>query len=164
MTPILSLITLAATLIAAAPQHVSDGELQLFIARSRFPTGCGSAQTATNALRAKPSTDPAVLEAAAKTYHACAVGPYGLHSNELANLSYFAASSALLLAARHSTDPDTAHHDAKYAAAYAQTIIDFRQTPGNRGFSRPPNPSPLITDAGRIKKDATALLAAPAAM
>jgi len=153
-------LALAAVVAAGTvPQHISPDELARLAYDARFPIGCGGATLAANGLRAKPTTDPARLREAAQAFRDCATGPYGLGSNRIAIQSNFSAAAVLLIAARNEP-PATARADAAEARALTQSIIAFRQPPGARGPLRDPDPSPLITDAGRINRDATALLAA----
>jgi hypothetical protein len=149
-----------AVVVAAGPasQHISESELARLASSGKFPVACGDATLAANGLRVKPSIDPDRLRGAAQAFRDCATGPYGLHSNRLALQSNFNAAAALLIAARHEA-PASARADAAEARALTQSIIDFRQPAGARGPLRDPDPSPLITDAGRINRDATALLA-----
>jgi hypothetical protein len=158
MISFVQIALLGAMLAAAAHQSVSDGQLQRWIARGGFPIGCGDATQVANGMRVKPTTDPVALRNAAKTFRACATGPYGLHSSALANASNFAAAAALLLAARYEPAPQQSDADAKGAKALAQTIIDYTRPPNAYAPRANPDPSPLITDAGQIKTDATALL------
>ena len=153
----LALALAFATTALHANQSISDGELQRFTYSGRFPLGCQEATLAANGLRAKPSSDPARLHEAARVFHACAVGPYGVGSDRLRNQANFSAAAALLLAARYD-QPVTAVRDATDAKTLAQAIVDFRrprsvQTPGLNN-----DPSAFRTDAGRIVRDATALL------
>ena len=155
----LAAVVIAATLSpgAAATQHVSDGELQRFLWQVRFPSGCGDATVTAKTLRARPTTDPATLRAAAATYRACATGPYGVGSNPLANEANFASSAASLLAARHAS-PAAARADASAARDVSKIVVDYRRPSGPRGPNRGVDLSQFITDAGRINRDAVALL------
>jgi hypothetical protein len=158
MIHLLALGTLLA--LAHPAQSVSDTELQRFVSRSRFPLGCGDARLAADAMRAHPTTDAATLAADARAFQACAASPYGTQSFALTNVSNFATAAAALLAARYAQAPAEARHDAQEAADATQTIVDFRwpaEGPGVRNVGG--NPSPFITDAGRIRHDALALLA-----
>jgi hypothetical protein len=157
MIVLLALGTLLA--LAQPAQSVSDTELQRFVSRTHFPLGCGDARLAVDAMRAHPTTDPAALDADVRAFQSCAAGPYGTRSFALTNVSTFATAAAALLAARYAATPADAHRDALDAADASATIVDFRwpsEGPGVRNVGG--NPSPDITDAGRIRRDALALL------
>jgi hypothetical protein len=151
-------ISLIAALAPAANQKIADSELQRFITQGRYPSGCSESTIAANTLKAKPTTDAAQLRLAAGTFHACATSPYGVASFSLRNAANFSAAAALLLAARHD-DPASARKEAESARTLAQSIVTFTNPSGASGKSRPPDPSPYITDAGRISRDADALIA-----
>jgi hypothetical protein len=152
-------LTTFITAAAGAGQHVSDGELQRFIAKTRFPIGCQDAAVASNTLRAKPTTDPARLHDAATTYRACATGPYGTGASSLANQANFAAAAALLLASRYEP-PAAARNDARAAGVLAQAIVDYRRPRSVATPALNDDPSIYRTDAGRIARDAASLIAA----
>ncbi len=162
MIPLLSsllLVTALATASVHPNQRISDGELQRFTYAQRFPLGCQDATLTANRLRAKPTTDPSQLLEVANTYRACANGPYGQGSNALANKANFAAAAALLLASRYDT-PGNARDEAAAARALADAIADYRRPESVRTPAFNNDPSPYRTDAGRIARDAAALLAA----
>jgi hypothetical protein len=162
MTAIVTKLFFAGTLAAigtiggAPSQAISDGELQRMASAGQYPVACNDAQLAANALRSKPTVEK--LHAAATAFGACAKSPYGIGSNALANQANFAASAALLLAARNEP-PAAAANDARAAAELAQTIIVYRRPSNATGPTRNNDPSPHLTDAGRIERDANALLA-----
>ncbi len=161
MIQLLATLTLAAGITAApgaANQRVSDGQLLRFVYEGNYPIGCQDAALATYALRAKPTTDPAQLHADAERFRTCALGPYGQGSDALRNRANFAAASALLLASRYEPAAD-AVRDAAAAQTLAEQIVGYRRPDGVREPSRNNDPSPLRTDAGRVARDAGALLA-----
>ncbi len=161
MVSILNALALAVIVTAAGPpanQSIPEGELQRFTYVGRYPLGCQEATVTANQLRAKPTTDIARLHAAAQTYHACATSAYGAGSSTLRNQAYFNTAAALLLAARNEA-PGPAKIDATDARTLAQGIVDYRRP---RSVSSPGldnDPSVWRTDAGRIARDASALLA-----
>jgi hypothetical protein len=160
MTGILATWALVATLAATAPnapQNISNGELQRMASSGQYPVACNDAQIAANGLRSKATLDK--LHAAAKAFRACALSPYGIGSNALANQANFAAAAALLLAARNDEDVINGSRDARMAATLAETIVAYRRPSSATGPSRNNDPSPYRTDAGRIVRDANALLA-----
>jgi hypothetical protein len=155
-------ISMVAALVPTANQKIADSELQRFITQGHYPSGCSESTLAANGLKTAPTTDPAKLRLAAGTFHACATSPYGISSYALRNKANFSAAAALLLAARYD-DPASAKKEASAAKSLAEGIITFTRPSGARGKALDPDPSPYITDAGRIKRDADALLAALAA-
>jgi hypothetical protein len=156
-----TITTLALTLLVAAAgtsQSISEGELQRMVTTGRYPIGCQDATLASKGLRAKPTTDPATLHGAVKAFRACATGPYGAGSSALRNQANFNASAALLLAARHEADA-AAMTDAQNARTLAQAIVEYRRPDNLRTPGLNNDPSAYRTDAGRIARDAAALLA-----
>jgi hypothetical protein len=158
--PSANALILAAAAVAAshAAQSISDVELQRFIFGGRFPLGCSDATVAANAYRARATTDPLRLHDVAQTYRACATGPYGLGSDAVRNHANFNAAAALLLAARYEAAPE-ATRDATAAQTLAREIAGYARPSGPRTPRYDNNaPSPYRTDAGRIARDAAAIL------
>lgn len=159
--PVLLITPLLAATSVSAPQEVPNGELQKFIYLGTYPTWCGDARVATQKMRANPSTDPAFLqEIMVATIQKCANTSYVLQRPPLWNQAVFAGASAALLAARHESPAD-AERDAMHAKNWSAEIVAFVHKPGP-GHPGPGQniPSALRTDAGRINRDADALLAA----
>jgi hypothetical protein len=154
----LVLVAVLATAPAHANQSISDGELARFTYAQQFPLGCQEAAYTSNRLRAKPTTDPATLHEAANTFLACAASPYGEGSSALFNRATFAAAAAFLLASRNEAAPQAAR-DASLARQLAASIVDYRRPNSVRTPALNNDPSPYRTDAGRIVRDATSLLA-----
>jgi hypothetical protein len=145
---------------AAAPQGVTGGELQRYIYQAQFPSWCGDAGMVAREFRVKPSTDPKTLHNVMKTYIACANGSYAQNHPALWNTAIFGAAAAALLAARHEGS-QTALRDATYAANWSQDIVNFTHQPGAGNPGPGSNtPSMYRTNADRMHKDATALIAA----
>jgi hypothetical protein len=155
---VLALIPIGAL---GASQKISDGELQRFIVNLRFPGTCGAASQSVNAMRSKPTSDPARLHPMIATFVECARGPWTSTNGSLFNMAVFAASSASLLAARYETGT-AAFSDAQNAAHGADLIVNYQHglRPGQSANNvNQYAPSVYLTDAGRIKRDAAALLA-----
>jgi hypothetical protein len=154
-----ALLLAAVTAVAShGGQHISDGELQRFIYSGRFPIGCSEATVAANAYRANPITDPARLHRLAQTFRACATSPYGLNSDAVRNHANFNTAAALLLAAR-SEQPAEVVRDATAAQTLAHSIVSYARPSGARTPRYDTyDPSPYRTDAGRIARDAAAML------
>lgn len=142
----------AASAMTTAKQGISNGELLRFIYTARYPLGCVDADAAARALRQNPTSDVATLHHIMAVDLACARGPYGLHSRELANGAITSASAAALLAARHESGAD-ALRDARAARAGSKRVVDDRK---DYHFQ----PSIFTEMAGRINRDANALLEA----
>jgi hypothetical protein len=155
-------LTTAPITASHAPQRIAESELQRFVDSGRFPVGCSEATLVSNQLRSSPTTDPSRLHDAANVFHACATGPYGANSDALHNQANFRASAALLLAARYEPPADSAR-DASAAKVLADRIAAYERPTGAR-TPRYDNydPSPYRTDAGRIARDAAALISAAA--
>jgi hypothetical protein len=151
-------LVLTLQVAAATSQSISEGELQRMVTTGSYPIGCQDATLASKRLRGNPTTDPAALHDAAKAYHACASGPYGAGSSALRNQANFNTAAALLLAARHEADA-AAKSDAQTARTLAQAIVDYRRPDNVRTPGLNNDPSAYRTDAGRIARDASALLA-----
>jgi hypothetical protein len=95
------------------------------------------------------------------TFVECARGPWAASNGGLFNSAVFAASSASLLAARYETG-SAAFSDAQNAAHGADLIVNYQHglRPGqSANMVNKYAPSAYLTDAGRIKRDATALIA-----
>ncbi len=152
-------LILGTLLALSAPQAVTDAELQRFVGHSHFPLGCGDARDAARAMRANPTTDPQTLADDVHAFQACAAGPYGTQSFALTNVSNFATAAAALLAARHAATPGDARAQAQRALDAAATVTGFRWPPEGPGIRNVGGePSPLVTNAGRIQRDAQVLL------
>jgi len=157
----LNAVVAVTIVISAVPanQAISQGELQRFTSIGRYPLGCNDATLAANGLRAKPTTDPALLHEAARVYRACATGDYGTGSSTLRNQANFNAAAALLLAARHEAATD-ALRDARASKALADVIAGYTHPRSVQTPALNDDPSIYRTDAGRIARDAAALLEA----
>lgn len=156
MFPMLAFVT-----SVSPPQEVPNGELQRFIYMGRYPTWCGEAQVLVGKMRANPTTDPAFLhEVMVATIKNCANTQHALQNAPLWNQAVFAGASAALLAARHQS-LSVALRDATYAKDWSAEVINFvhRPGPGRPGSGRN-IPSNFRTDAGRINRDADAMIAA----
>jgi hypothetical protein len=146
---------------ASATQRISDGELQRFIYQSRFPVQCGDAGISVTKMRLSPTTTPATLHGMIRTFVDCAKGPWSKNDGALFNKSVFAGAAAALLAARHehgvaaTVDAHNAIQGAHLITSYQHGVAPGRPSRGTNPYA----PSPLITDANRIKSDAQALLA-----
>ena len=154
----LSIATLAANLAAPAfaasmktiPQSVPNGELIRYVYNVTFPMGCDQAAQMARNLRFKPETDPATMHKVMASYMACANGPYGKGSYAVSNTATYAASAAALLAARQETGAQ-ALQDAHFAKKASGVVLAYRHN--NYTVSA------YTTNASRINKDATALIA-----
>ncbi len=149
-----------ATTGTAATQSVTTGELQRYIYQANYPTWCSAAGDAARHMRANPTTDPARLHAVMNAnIDQCANQPAGQRSAPLWNTAVFGAAAAALLAARHEPLPASLR-DAKYAQKWSAMIADYQHQPGATSGPGSYNPSMYRTNAGRINRDAVALIAA----
>ncbi len=147
----------------SAPQSVTTDELQRFIYQADYPTWCGQSGQLARELRAKPTTDPKTMHAIMKAnISECANTSFGQSHPALWTTAVFGAASAALLAARHETGAQ-ALKDADHAKKWSNDLVNFVHTPGPGMMGRPganTQPSAYRTNAGRINRDADALIAA----
>jgi hypothetical protein len=132
------------------PQSVPNGELIRFVYNVSFPMGCDQAAQMARNLRFKPATDPKTMHAVMASYMACANGPYGKASYAVSNTATYASSAAALLAARQETGSQ-ALRDAHFAKKASGVVLGYR----HNNYTV----SVYTTNASRINKDATALIA-----
>ena len=149
----------AAAALAAAPQDVSDGELQRFIYMAAYPIQCGAAGDAARDMRVNTTTDPVKLHAVMQAnIDQCANTQWVQQRPAVWNTAVFSAASAALLAARHE-DPGQALSDATNAQQWSAVIAGFtRQSGPGRPGPGMDMPSMYRTNAGRIYRDATSLI------
>ena len=145
-----------------APQSVTKDELQRFIYEPNYPTWCGDAGQAAREMRVKPTTDPKFLHGVMKAnIPNCANTTYAQQHPALWTTAVFGAAAAALLAARHEGPPQ-ALQDATHAKTWSQDLVNFQRTPGYMatGPGSAETPTMYRTNAGRINKDAVALISA----
>jgi hypothetical protein len=147
----------------SAPQSVTTDELQRYIYQADYPTWCGQSGQLARDLRAKPTTDPKTMHAIMKANIAeCANTSYAQSHPALWTTAVFGAASAALLAARHETGAQ-AMKDAEHAKKWSSDLVNFVHQPGPAMMGRPganTTPSMYRTNAGRINRDAEALITA----
>ena len=148
------------TLAVAVPQQeLTNGELQRFIYQPNYPTVCGAAAQAAREMRVKPTTEPAFLHRVMKAnITECAATQWAEQHPPLWNTAVFGAAAAALLASRHEP-PGEALRDARHAKDWAEDLMGYVHQPG-AGMPGPGKniPSMYRTDAGRIHRDALAII------
>ena len=146
----------------SAPQGISDGELQRFIYLQGYPMFCSESAQMARDMRAKPTTDPKFLHKVMKAnIGECANTQQAQKAPAVWTTAVFAGAAAALLAARHE-QPAQALQDAKHAEQWSNDLVNFERQPGyaNVGPGQNYSPSMHRTDAGRINRDAAALIKA----
>jgi hypothetical protein len=145
----------------SAPQSVTTDELQRFIYQANYPTWCGQSGQLARELRVKPTTDPKTMHAIMKAnITECANTSYAQSHPTLWTTAVFGAASAALLAARHETGAQ-ALKDANHAKTWSGDLVGFVHQPGPARMGAPgagTTPSMYRTNAGRINRDAIALI------
>jgi hypothetical protein len=154
----LAVVTPSFALAAGYPyestQKVPTAELQRYIYQARYPGFCLSADTAARNMRAKPSTDPAAMHAImTANIPECANTNFAQSNLPTFTTAIFGAAAAALIAARHEAGP-AAIADATHARNWGADLAKMTRDNGEG------TPSMYRTDAGRISRDAIALLAA----
>jgi hypothetical protein len=148
-------LTIAATFISA-PHGVSNEELQRFIYAPNYPNWCGASGQAAREMRVNPTTDPKTLHGIMRANIVdCANSSYAQSHQALWNTAVFGAAAAALLAARHEP-PAPALRDATHAKNWGADLVKFTYQRGTYRASG--QPSQYRTDAGRINRDAIALI------
>jgi hypothetical protein len=144
-----------------ATQNVTDVELQRYIYEMTFPSWCGDATVAAHDMRVNATTDPQKLHAVMKAdIDHCANTSWVQERPAVWNTAVFSAASAALLAARYEP-PAAALPDAASARDWSAIIAGFTHQPGaGRPGPGMNMPSMYRTNAGRINKDAIALISA----
>ncbi len=159
---LLPAVAIAASTVSAS-QSVTTDELQRFIYQADYPTWCGAAGAAAREMRAKPSTDPKTMHGIMKAnIPECANTSYAQSHPALWTTAVFGAAAAALIAARHETGAQ-ALEDAHHAKTWSGDLAGFVHTPGPAMMGRPgasTTPSMYRTNAGRINRDAIALISA----
>lgn len=152
---------LAVNNIYNANQGVTNTELQRYIYTPNYPTWCGAAGEAAREMRVKPTTDPKTLHAVMKAnITQCADTSWVQQRPAVWNTAVFSAAAAALLAARHE-QPAHALRDATLAKNWTQDLVNFTHQP-NASMPGPGMnlPSQYRTNAGRMNRDAVALISA----